>query len=139
MLMYPLIEGSSAGWPLWSIAMLVTSPIVLAAFFLHQRWKTRCDLQPLLDTNLLSDHAFALGTLLILVFFATMTSLSFSFTLLEQMGYGRSPMASALDLARLGGPAAGSPLFTKRLIRLARIRRVLIGGAAFDLAGLLSA
>jgi EmrB/QacA subfamily drug resistance transporter len=137
MLMYPLIEGRSAGWPLWSVAMLVASPVVLAAFFLHQRWKTRRNLGPLLDTNPLFDPAFALGALLILVFFATMTPLSFSFTLLEQMGYGRSPMTSALDLACLGGPAAVSSLFAKRLIRAAGVRRVLIGGAAFDLAGLL--
>jgi MFS family permease len=92
MLMYPLIEGRSAGWPLWSVAMLVASPVVLAAFFVHQRWKTRRDLQPLLDTHLLNDRAFALGAVLILVFFATMTPLSFSFTLLEQIGYGRPPV-----------------------------------------------
>jgi hypothetical protein len=128
----------SAGWPIWSLAMLVTSPVVLAAFFLHQRWKTRHNLQPLLDTNLPSDHVFPLGALVILIFFATMTPLSFSFTLLEQMGYGRSPMTSALDLAWLGGPAAVSPLFSGRLIRAIGIRRVLIAGAAFDLAGLLT-
>jgi EmrB/QacA subfamily drug resistance transporter len=137
MLMYPLIEGRSAGWPLWSVTMLVASPVVLAAFFLHQRWKTRHNQQPLLDTNLPSDRAFAFGALVILIFFATMTPLSFSFTLLEQMGYGRSPMTSALDLAWLGGPAAVSPLFAGRLIRAIGIRRVLIAGAAFDLAGLL--
>jgi EmrB/QacA subfamily drug resistance transporter len=136
LLMYPLIEGRGAGWPPWSVAMLLASPIVLAAFFLHQRWKTRLGLQPLLDTNLLSDRAFALGALLILVFFATMTPLSFSFTLLAQMGYGWSPMTSALDLACLAGAAAVSSLFTGRLSR-GGVRRVLIGGAAFDLAGLL--
>jgi EmrB/QacA subfamily drug resistance transporter len=138
MLMYPLIEGRSAGWPLWSLAMLVASPVVLVAFFLHQRWKTRHNLQPLLDTNLPSDRAFTLGALVILIFFATMTPLSFSFTLLEQTGYGRSPMTSALDLAWLGGPAAVSPLFTGRLLRAIGVRRVLIAGAAFDLAGLLT-
>jgi EmrB/QacA subfamily drug resistance transporter len=137
MLMYPLIEGGAAGWPLWSVAMLVASPVLLAAFFLHQRWKTRRNLQPLLDTNLLSDRAFAFGTLVILIFFATMTPLSFSFTLLEQLGFGRSPMTSALDLAWLGGPAALSPLFAGRIIRAIGIRGVLIAGAAFDLAGLL--
>jgi EmrB/QacA subfamily drug resistance transporter len=136
LLMYPLIEGGSAGWPLWSAAMLVSSPFVLAAFFLHQRWKTRLGLQPLLDTNLLADRAFTLGSLLILIFFATMTPLSFSFTLLAQVGYGRPPMISALDLACLAGAAAVSSLFTGRLSRLG-VRRVLIGGAMFDLAGLL--
>jgi MFS family permease len=137
MLMYPLIEGRSAGWPIWSVAMLVASPVVLAAFFLHQRWKTRHNLQPLLDTNLPSDRAFALGALVILIFFATMTPLSFSFTLLAQMGYGRSPVTSALSLAWLGGPAAVSALFTGRLTPVIGIRRILIAGAAFDLAGLL--
>jgi EmrB/QacA subfamily drug resistance transporter len=136
LLMYPLIEGGSAGWPLWSAAMLVSSPFVLAAFFLHQRWKTRLGLQPLLDTNRLADRAFTLGSLLILIFFATMTPLSFSFTLLAQVGYGRPPMISALDLACLAGAAAVSSLFTGRLSRLG-VRRVLIGGAVFDLAGLL--
>jgi EmrB/QacA subfamily drug resistance transporter len=137
MLMYPLIEGRSSGWPLWSVAMLVASPVVLAAFFLHQRWKTRRDLQPLLDTHLLNDRAFALGALLILTFFPTMTPLSFSFTLLAQMGYGQLPMTSALGLAWLGAPAAVSPLFARPLVRAIGIRRVLIAGAAFDLAGLL--
>jgi hypothetical protein len=132
-----LIEGRSAGWPLWSVAMLVASPVVLAAFFLHQRWKTRRNLQPLLDTHLLNDRAFAIGAMLIPIFLATITPLSFSFTLLEQMGYGRSPIVSALDLAWLGGPAATSPLFARFLIRAVGVRRVLIAGAAFDLAGLL--
>jgi len=138
MLMYPLIEGRGAGWPLWSVVMLIASPAVLAGFLLHQRWKTQRDLQPLLDTNLLSDRAFAFGALVILIFFATMTPLSFSFTLMEQMGFGRSPMISALDLAWLGGPAALSPLFAGRLLRAIGIRRVLIAGAMFDLAGLLA-
>jgi hypothetical protein len=66
-----------------------------------------------------------------------MTPLSFSFTLLAQMGYDRSPMTSALDLAWLGGLAAVSPLPTGRLIGAIGIRRVLIAGAACDLAGLL--
>jgi EmrB/QacA subfamily drug resistance transporter len=135
LLMYPLIEGRGVGWPLWSVAMLGASPVVLAAFFLHQRWKTRRNLQPLLDTNLLFDRAFALGSLLILIFFATMTPLSFSFTLLAQMGYGQSPMISALDLACLASTAAVSSLFAGRLSRYG-VRRVLIGGATFDLAGL---
>ena len=63
LLMYPLTEGRGAAWPLWSVVTLVASPVVLATFFLHQRWKTRRDLQPLLDTNLHSDRAFAIASL----------------------------------------------------------------------------
>jgi hypothetical protein len=70
LLMYPLIEGRGVGWPLWSVAMLGASPVVVAAFFLHQRWKTPRNLQPLLDANLIFARTFALGSLLILVLFA---------------------------------------------------------------------
>jgi MFS family permease len=45
------------------------------------------------------------------------------------------PVRSAL--AWLGGPAAVSPIFTGRLIRAIGVRRVLVAGAAVDLAGLL--
>jgi hypothetical protein len=88
LLMLPLIEGPQLGWPAWSIAMLVASPAMLAAFYLHQRWKSVRRMRPLLDTDLVHDRAFSVGSLLVLVFWATTTPFAFSFTLLAQMGYG---------------------------------------------------
>src|SRR5688572_3028064 len=32
LLVYPLVEGRQSGWPLWIVAMLVTSPMALIAF-----------------------------------------------------------------------------------------------------------
>ncbi len=58
--------------------------------------------QPALTVTLIgTTPTFALGALVILAFFATKPPLSSSFTLLEQMGCGLLPMASAVDLACL--------------------------------------
>jgi MFS family permease len=81
LVMLPLIEGPELRWPTWSIAMLVASPAMMAAFYLHQRWKSVRRMRPLLDTHLFHDRAFSVGLLLVLVFWATNTPFAFSFTL----------------------------------------------------------
>jgi EmrB/QacA subfamily drug resistance transporter len=138
LLMLPLIEGTERGWPAWSIAMLVASPAMLAAFYLHQRWKSVRRMRPLLDTDLFHDRAFSVGSLTVLAFWATNTPFAFSFTLLAQMGYGQSPMSSALYLASLGASFGVTSLFAGRLARRG-VRRVLITGVIVDLAGMLLA
>lgn len=138
LLMFPLIEGPELGWPAWSIAMLAMSPIMLAAFYSHQRWKSVRQMMPLLDTDLFHDRAFSVGALLILIFWATNTPFSFSFTLLAQMGFGRTPMTSALYLASLGASFGVTSLFVGRVAR-GDVRRALIIGAMVDLTGMLLA
>jgi EmrB/QacA subfamily drug resistance transporter len=138
LLMLPLIEGTERGWPAWSIAMLVASPAMLAAFYLHQRWKSVRRMRPLLDTDLFHDRAFSVGSLTVLAFWATNTPFAFSFTLLAQMGYGQSPMSSALYLASLGASFGVTSLFAGGLARRG-VRRVLITGVIVDLAGMLLA
>jgi EmrB/QacA subfamily drug resistance transporter len=138
LLLLPLIEGPELGWPTWSITMLVASPIMLVAFYLHQRWKSIRGMRPLLDTDLFHDRAFSVGALLILIFWATNTPFSFSFTLLAQMGFGQSPMSSALYLASLGASFGVTSLFAGRVARL-DVRRALIIGAMADLAGMVLA
>jgi EmrB/QacA subfamily drug resistance transporter len=138
LLLLPLIEGPELGWPAWSIAMLVASPGILTAFYLHQRWKSGRRMRPLLDTDLFHDRAFAAGSLLVLLFWATNTPFGFSFTLLAQIGYGLSPMSSALYLAGLGAAFGVTSLFAGRLAR-SGARRTLLIGAVVDLAGMLLA
>jgi MFS family permease len=138
LLMLPLIEGPELRWPAWSIGMLVASPAMLTAFYLHQRWKSVRRMRPLLDTDLFHDRAFSVGALLVLIFWATNTPFAFSFTLLVQMGFGQSPMSSALYLASLGASFGVTSLFAGRLAR-GDVRRALIIGAIVDLAGMLLA
>jgi MFS family permease len=136
LLMVPLIEGPELGWPVWSIAILAASPAVLTLFYLHQRWKSARRMKPLLDTDLFHDRAFFVGSLAVLVFWATNTPFGFSFTLLAQIGYGLSPMSSALYLAGLGAAFGVTSVFAGRLAR-SGVRRVLITGVIVDLVGML--
>jgi hypothetical protein len=103
LLMLPLVEGPERGWVGRPIAMLAASPFAFVGFYVHQRWKSRRGLSPLLETDLFADRAFNVGALLILIFWGSTTPFSFSYVLLTQMGYGYSPLATAASLAILGG------------------------------------
>jgi MFS family permease len=118
--------------------MLVASPVMLALFYLHQRWKSARGMKPLLDTDLFHDRAFFVGSLAVLVFWATNTPFALSFTLLVQIGYRLSPMSSSLYLASLGAAFGITSIFAGRLARNG-VRRVLIAGVIVDLAGMILA
>ena len=96
MLLFPLIEGREAGWPVWSLIMLVSSFAVLALFMAQQHRKTIDGTSPLLDTSLFRDRAFPVGLLLMLLFFGTISPYILSFSYLTQIGLGLSPVKSGL-------------------------------------------
>jgi EmrB/QacA subfamily drug resistance transporter len=100
-LLYPLIEGREAGWPLWSQAMLVSAILIICLFGAHQHSKTQRKASPLIDTDLFHGRAFSVGLLLILLFYGTIGPLMLSFSYLAQISFKRSAMAAALDLAPL--------------------------------------
>jgi EmrB/QacA subfamily drug resistance transporter len=101
LLLYPLIEGREAGWPAWVWAMLVSSSIVLGVFVIHQHRKSLAKTSPLLDTELFFDRAFCIGLVLILLFYGMISPFMLSFSYLLQLGYGQSPIASALYFSPL--------------------------------------
>jgi len=138
LLMLPLVEGPERGWAGWPVAMLVASPIAFVGFYLHQRWKSRRGLSPLLETDLFADRAFNVGALLILVFWASTTPFSFSYVLLMQTGYGYSPLATAGSLAILGGAFGIVSAIAGRLASFG-VRRIMMAGVLVDLVGMLLA
>jgi EmrB/QacA subfamily drug resistance transporter len=99
LLLFPLIEGQELGWPAWSLAMLLCSVPVLAAFAVHQHRKSARHMSPLLETSLFHDRGFVVGVLVILVFYSTLNSTYLSLTLLMQIGLGLSPVRAGLVLA----------------------------------------
>src|SRR5258705_9409460 len=127
LLMLPLVEGPERGWVGWPIAMLAASPVAFVGFFLHQRWKSRRSLSPLLETDLFGDRAFNVGALLILIFWGSTTPFSFSYVLLMQTGYGYSPLATAGGLGILGG-AVGIVLPGVWWLGSLRVRRLILAG-----------
>jgi EmrB/QacA subfamily drug resistance transporter len=138
LLMLPLVEGPERGWAGWPVAMLVASPVAFVGFYLHQCWKSRHGLSPLLETELFGDRAFNVGALLILIFWASTTPFSFSYVLLMQTGYGYSPLATAASLAILGGAFGIVSPIASRLASF-RVRRIMMAGVLVDLVGMLLA
>jgi MFS family permease len=106
LLMLPLVEGPERGWAGWPIAMLVASPVAFVGFYLHQRWKSRRGLSPLLETDLFGDRAFNVGALLILFFWGSTTGVrliqrstrTLSLTMEGQSYYERvAPLLRAIE------------------------------------------
>jgi EmrB/QacA subfamily drug resistance transporter len=138
LLMLPLVEGPERGWAGWPVVMLVASPVAFVGFYLHQRWKSRRGLSPLLETDLFGDRAFNVGALLILIFWASTTPFSFSYVLLMQTGYGYSPLTTAANLAILGAAFGIVSPIASRLVPFG-VRRIMMAGVLVDLTGMLLA
>lgn len=121
LLIYPLTEGRTRGWPPVLIAMLVVAVPLLALFAVMQVRKTRADRGPLLDTGLFSDRAFRVGAVLSLVFFAGVPPFFFTFSIYLQVGEGFSALATGLTTLAFAGASgiasARSDALAKRLGR----------------------
>ncbi|WP_426440365.1 MFS transporter [Bradyrhizobium genosp. P] len=134
MLLFPLIEGREAGWPAWSLIMLVSSFAVFALFMAQQHRKTIDGTSPLLDTSLFRDRAFPVGLLLMLLFFGTISPYILTFSYLTQIGLGLSPVKSALYFS----PMAITFVITNLMVgRFAGTdaRRTLFAGAVLAAGG----
>jgi EmrB/QacA subfamily drug resistance transporter len=134
LLLYPLIEGREAGWPVWSFLMLAAAGVVLCLFAAHQYIKTRRNDAPLLDTDLFRDRAFVVGLVSILLFYGTIAPFVLSFSYLLQLGFERSPIASALYFSPLAITFVFSSFAAGRLTR-GGARRVLMAGALITMSG----
>lgn len=135
MLVYPLTEGRSLGWPLWTFLLMVGSLLVLAVFVLYERRRTRTVGSPVVVLSLFRARAFTAGMLVWLVFWVALGGFFLVWTLYMQVGLGWTPLRAGLTSAAFAiGAAAGSGMsvevFTPRFGR-----RVLMAGALLNAAG----
>ncbi|GAA2846409.1 MFS transporter [Streptosporangium fragile] len=97
-LLVPLVEGHSQGWPLWSYLVSLLSVPMLGVFALWERRVARRGGNPLVPPRLFTSPAFTGGVVLALVYFAAFTSIFFTISLLWQAGLGASALESGLLL-----------------------------------------
>ncbi|HZU77073.1 MAG TPA: MFS transporter, partial [Dehalococcoidia bacterium] len=95
LLVYPLVEGQVAGWPLWTYVCMGLSPFVLAAFVLYER-SLPATRFPLVQLSLFSIHSFRLGVPMSAVFIAGIPAFFFTFSLAVQVGLGWSALHAGL-------------------------------------------
>ncbi len=111
LLLYPLAEGPSEGWPPADAAMLTAGVVVLVGFVLLQRGRTRRDQSPLLDLRLFGNRSFTIGSFMSVIFYMGIPGFFLIFSLFLQNGNQFGPLATGLTILpfALGAAITATP------------------------------
>lgn len=119
LLVYPLIKGQEAGWPLWTYLMLVGSILVFLIFAWTERHAVKAGRTPLIDPSIFKKRAYTLGLSGLAIYFAGFTGVYLILTLFLQFGekfsaadagLGNIPIAVG---SAIGGTISGAFLAEK--------------------------
>ncbi|MBV8527358.1 MAG: MFS transporter [Candidatus Dormibacteraeota bacterium] len=135
LLVYPLVEGQVAGWPLWTFISMGLSPFVLAGFVLYERSLPKTSF-PLVELEMFRIRSFRVGVAISAAFIAGIPSFFFVFSLLLQVGLGFSALHAGLTTIPFSiGTAVASVMSTRVAPKLGRYT---IGiGSLVGVAGML--
>jgi MFS family permease len=136
-LVYPLVEGRQAGWPVWTFATLAAGVALLGLFGVQQLRRTRSGRDGLVEPTMFASRGYSAGSLVMLVLFLGMTGFMFALTLFLQVGEGFTALHAGLTFVPWSaGMAVGAGL-SGGLLGPRYGRRVLEAGAVVVLAGTL--
>jgi EmrB/QacA subfamily drug resistance transporter len=133
LLLYPLLEGRDAGWPLWSFAMLALAAPSIGMFGWHQHRKTVAQTSPLMDTRLFRHRAFVLGIIAALLLGSILISFFMILAFVLQAGFGLTPVHAALVFAPLALAYALASFLAGRVSK--RRRLLLLAGGVILTTG----
>jgi EmrB/QacA subfamily drug resistance transporter len=94
-IIYPLIQGRSAGWPLWCFAMLAGGAALLIVFLAYER---RRGASALIEPSLLTNRTYLSGVAVVLALFGAFGGLLLCVSLYGQIGESWSPIHAGLTL-----------------------------------------
>jgi EmrB/QacA subfamily drug resistance transporter len=114
LLVYPLVEGQVAGWPLWTFISMGVSPVVLALFVWYERTLPK-DRFPLVELSMFSIPAFRVGVVISAVFIAGIPAFFFTFSLTVQAGLGFSALHAGLTTIPFSAGSAVASAMSARL------------------------
>ncbi len=135
LLLVPLTDGQSAGWPLWCYLSLGGSALALCLLAVWERRTDRKGGDALLPPGLLARSSFSAGAIFAIAYFAGFTSVFFVLSILWQVGLGHSALAAGLVVVPFAvGSLIGSANSHRLSARLGRM--VLIAGCLLVGCGL---
>jgi EmrB/QacA subfamily drug resistance transporter len=109
LLVFPLVDGRTLGWPSWVFAVMAASLPLLAAFVVHQRARLRAGRDALVELSILRKRSYVSGVAFTLFFFGSVVGFSLTTGLFLQIGLGFSAMHASLYLAAMAvGAFVGS-------------------------------
>jgi EmrB/QacA subfamily drug resistance transporter len=130
LVVYPVVQGRSLGWPMWTFVMIGASVAVFGLFGRVESGTHRRGGDPLVVPTLFRKRAFTGGLFAGLAFFTAIIGFSLVFTVYVQIGLGFSPLKAGLTTlpqaigSVFGFVAAGAGLAAKlgrRLLHLGLI------------------
>jgi EmrB/QacA subfamily drug resistance transporter len=137
LLVFPLAQGHSLGWPAWLYGMLAASVLVLAGFGWYQIRRQRTGRDPLVEPSIFRHRPYSAGIVFSLVFTGSLGGIVMIFNVFLQNGLGFSPWHSAVTTAPwAAGAFVGSAAGGIAMSKLGR--RVLHAGLVVEAAGLLA-
>lgn len=135
LLVLPLNEGQTAGWPLWTWLSLGAAALGYVAFALWQRRIVRLDRAPLVTPALFGKPAFTVGLAAVALFFGGLIGTQLVLTFFLQIGQGFTAGEAGLgNLPVALGTAVGGGI-SGGLLAAKLGRAVLQAGAVVQFAG----
>ena len=119
MLVYPLIKGQEAGWPLWTYLMLIGSVVVFVVFSQLEKATKKRGGTPLIDSRIFKKRDYNFGLVGLGLYFAGFTGVYLILTLFLQFGESFTSSQAALGNipialgAAIGGTISGAFLAEK--------------------------
>lgn len=137
LLVFPLVEGGNAGWPLWAVICLVLAVPFFLAFLAYEQRITKQGKAPLIRLSLFRRHRFLYGILTVGLAYALFASNLFLFTFYLQTILGLTPLRAGLVIMTVSGAyVLASALNTAITSRLGH-RSLLIAALLVSLGYLL--
>lgn len=136
LLVFPVIQGRSAGWPAWGWVLLGLAVPAFAAFAAVEQRRRRRGKSVVTDLSLFRRRGFSAGLLVTLVFFGGVTATAFILMIYLQSDFGYSPFRAGLSIVPLAlALMAGSGISISASKRLGRT--VLQAGCLMSAGGII--
>lgn len=135
LLVYPLTEGRSLGWPIWTYLLMVGSLAVAVIFVSYERRRTRTVGSPLVVLDLFRLRAFTLGMVVWGLFWIALGGFFLAWTLYLQAGLGWTPLHAGLTAAVFAVAAASGSGLSVQVFVPRFGRKVLMAGAMINATG----
>jgi EmrB/QacA subfamily drug resistance transporter len=139
LVVYPLIEGNTVGWPGWTWGALTAGIVVLVLFGLHQRRETRRGHRPLVEPSLFRNRGFPAALASSTLFFAVTNGLMLVIVLQLELGLHADVLTAGLTLLPWSCGSAVSSLIAGTRLVPRHGARVMFAGLATLLVGVLAA
>lgn len=139
LLLYPLIQGREAGWPMWAFVSMAAFLPMLFLFIQFERRVTAGGGSPLMELSLFQNRVFVIGLFSGVCFFSGAAAFFLISTVFLQNGLGYSARDAGLTFLWFAIAFLGSSLSSVRVQPKIGSRIINVGAALMisGLAGLL--